>query len=169
MHLKVNVWIARLRDPQMKCGTVTPCIAHRHDRGLTARMLCGLLRKHTCNVWLCLSQRKTVIEQPLPNLWANRKPNVCLETFQLGSRIKSRKMIIYISTQNLKKGASYIKMLKTSKRPRGDKRQEILPWFSLANPSSSMWTKAAAAPWAWRSETVGSWDQSCGQRVKAPP
>lgn len=71
----------------------------RHDKGLTVGMPCGLLTKYTLDTWLCLSQQKTIIEQPLPNLWANRKPNVCLETFQLGSRIKFRNMMIYISNR----------------------------------------------------------------------
>ena len=70
--------------------------AHRQTWQRTdSGRLCGLLAKYTFNMGLCLSRRKTVIEQPLPNLWANRKPNVCLKTFQLGSRIKSRNMIIY--------------------------------------------------------------------------
>lgn len=143
MYFEVNFWMAHLSNPQMKFGNITIILLPtvRHDKGLTVGMLCGLLTKYTFNVWLCLSQWKTIIEQPLPNLWANRKPNVCLKTFQLGWRKKSRNMIIYTSKNmnafnsefNEENSLKLKKFLRSYQRRRGDRTEEILPASLISN------------------------------------
>ena len=158
MSFKVNFWMKHLSNPQMQFGNITitaiflPTV--RHDEEPTVGMLCGLLTKYTFKMRPCLSEWKTVIEHPSPNLWANRKPNVCLETFQLSSRIKSRKMIIYTSNGHKciqvriqRREQSKLKIVRLTQRQKGDRSRAAPPWLShqqIAAQSSGLTAEAPA-------------------------